>query len=110
MTPAPPQNGEVVIVGGGVSGLSCARHLHAEGVRFTLLEAADRVGGRIRTDEAEGYRLDRGFQVLQTAYPEARRILDYARLDLCRFAPGAKVRIRGRFHTVADPLRRPHDL
>ena len=55
----------------------------------------------------QGYLLDRGFQVLQTAYPEARRLLDYQRLDLRHFAPGAMIRIRGRFYTLADPLRRP---
>ncbi|RPJ04865.1 MAG: amine oxidase, partial [Deltaproteobacteria bacterium] len=48
-----------------------------------------------------------GFQVLQTAYPEAQRFLDYAALDLKAFAPGAVFRISGRFHTVADPLRAP---
>ena len=97
----------VVIVGGGVAGLSCARCLHASGVSFLLLDAGRRVGGRIRTDIREGYRLDRGFQVLQTAYPEARRTLDYPRLALRKFAPGAMVRMRGRFHTLADPLRKP---
>jgi len=75
-----------------------------------VIEAGDRVGGRIRTDRQDGYRLDRGFQVLQTAYPEARRMLDYKGLDLRTFAYGAKIRIRGRFYTVADPLRHPGGL
>jgi len=95
---------EVVIVGGGIAGLACARRLQAHGVRFTLFEAGDRVGGRIRTDRRDGFLLDRGFQVLQTACPEARRVLDYDRLDLKTFAPGAMVRISGRFFTVADRL------
>ena len=100
----------VVIIGGGVSGLSCARHLHANGVKFTLLEAADRIGGRVQTDKKDGYLMDRGFQVLQTAYPEARRSLDYSRLNLRSFAPGAMVRIHRRFYTIADPLRKPKHL
>ncbi len=100
----------VIIVGGGIAGLACARRLHARGIPVRLLEAGDRVGGRIKTDRYEDYLLDRGFQVLQTAYPEARRMLDYDDLDLRRFASGAKVRIRGRFYTVADPFRHPGGL
>jgi phytoene dehydrogenase-like protein len=55
----------------------------------------------------EGFRLDRGFQVFFTAYPEAQALLDYGALELRLFAPGALVRIDGRFYTVMDPLRRP---
>ncbi len=100
----------VIIVGGGIAGLACAHRLNARGVTFEVLEATGGVGGRIKTDRKDGYLLDRGFQVLQTAYPEARRLLDYQRLDLRPFAPGAMVRIRGRFYTLADPLRKPWTL
>jgi len=100
----------VIIVGGGISGLACARHLHALGIPVLVIEAGRRPGGRVRTDLVNGFRLDRGFQVLQTAYPEARRMLDYGQLELRTFAPGAKVRYRGRFYTLADPLRRPAAL
>jgi phytoene dehydrogenase-like protein len=72
-----------------------------------VLEASDGVGGRVRTDVVEGFRLDRGFQVLLTAYPEARRVLDYAALELRPFLPGALVRRAGRFHELSDPWRRP---
>lgn len=100
----------VIVVGGGIAGLACARHLNARDVSVQVLEATGRVGGRIKTDSKDGYLLDRGFQVLQTAYPEARRALDYRRLDLRNFAPGTIIRIRGRFYTLADPLRRPGAL
>lgn len=97
----------VLIAGGGLAGLCCARRLHQEGIDFTLLEAADGVGGRVRTDLLEGFRLDRGFQVLLTAYPEAQAVLDYDALDLCAFAPGALVRKEGHFHRLSDPWREP---
>ncbi|MDJ0783337.1 MAG: NAD(P)/FAD-dependent oxidoreductase [Desulfosarcinaceae bacterium] len=97
----------VLIVGGGIAGLACARHLHTHEVAVEVLEASRRVGGRIKTDQLDGYLLDRGFQVLQTAYPDARRMLDYGRLNLQSFAPGVRVRIGNRFYTLADPLRRP---
>ena len=72
-----------------------------------LLEASDRPGGRVRTDVMEGFRLDRGFQVMLTAYPEARRLLDYDGLQLRKFEPGALVWHGGRFHRFADPFRNP---
>ena len=100
-------NQDVIIVGAGLSGLCCARHLQQHGVRYVLLEASDRVGGRIRTDLVDGFRLDRGFQVFLTSYPEARRILDYESLQLKPFLPGALVRFGGQFHELTDPWRRP---
>ncbi len=73
---------------------------------MALLEASDGVGGRARTDNLDGFLLDRGFQVLLTAYPQARRIFDFEALDLRTFIPGALVRTEGAFHRVADPMRR----
>lgn len=101
-----PARTTVAVVGAGLAGLAVARRLQHRGVDVTLLEASDGVGGRVRTDVVDGFRLDRGFQVLLTDYPELRA-LDLAALDLRRFAPGALVRHRGAFHRVGDPLRRP---
>ncbi|HSW38664.1 MAG TPA: FAD-dependent oxidoreductase, partial [Acidobacteriota bacterium] len=101
---------DVIIVGAGLAGLSCARRLQTEGFDFRIVEASDRIGGRIKTDAVKGFLLNHGFQVLQTAYPEARRLLDYAALELRAFAPGALFRIGGRFHVVTDPRRAPRHL
>ncbi|MBL8138934.1 MAG: FAD-dependent oxidoreductase [Acidobacteria bacterium] len=101
---------EVVIVGGGLAGLTCARRLQARGHACRVLEATDAVGGRVRTDRVEGFLLDRGFQVLLTAYPAARRWLDYDALALRRFSPGARVWCDGALHTVSDPNRDPAGL
>ena len=101
---------DVVIVGAGPAGLSCARHLMKNSVSFVVLEADQRIGGRLKTDTLDGFLLNHGFQVLQTAYPEARRQLDYHRLELKPFAPGAIVRVAGKFHRVSDPKRRPRDI
>jgi len=98
---------DVIVLGGGLAGLACAREVTNRGLTVRVLEASDRVGGRVRTDQVEGFLLDRGFQVLLEAYPECRRLLDYAALDLCRFYPGALIRMNGRFHRVADPRRHP---
>jgi phytoene dehydrogenase-like protein len=98
---------EVVIVGGGVAGLACARHLHAQGVEVLVLESSDAVGGRVRTDELSGFRLDRGFQVLLTAYPEVRQLMDPEALALRPFDAGVLIRAKGHFHAVHGPWKRP---
>jgi phytoene dehydrogenase-like protein len=64
----------------------------------------------VRTDLVDGFRLDRGFQVLLTDYPEARRQLDLDALDLQRFEPGALVWTGKRLHVVGDPFRDPTSL
>ncbi|XP_010464606.1 PREDICTED: 15-cis-phytoene desaturase, chloroplastic/chromoplastic-like [Camelina sativa] len=95
----------VIIIGAGLAGLAAATRLNSERIPFLLLEASDAVGGRVRTDIVDGFFLDRGFQIFITAYPEAKKLLDYEALDLQRFYAGAKVFYGGKFHTVADPLR-----
>jgi phytoene dehydrogenase-like protein len=98
---------DVLIVGAGLAGLCAARCLHAAGVSFQILEGSDAIGGRVRTDEEEGFLLDRGFQVLFTAYPEAQRVLDYPALDLKKFMPGAFSWFAGRMNELVDPWRVP---
>ncbi|MFP4513671.1 MAG: NAD(P)/FAD-dependent oxidoreductase [Acidimicrobiales bacterium] len=98
---------DVVVVGAGLAGLACAQDLTRSGLECTVVEAADGVGGRVRTDLVDGYRLDRGFQILLTAYPQVRSRLDLDALELAPFDPGAHVWTGDRFHRIADPLRRP---
>ncbi len=100
----------IVVVGAGLAGLAAAKEAAGEGHQVTVLEASDGPGGRVRTDLVDGFRLDRGFQILLAAYPEATRTLDYETLDLQPFSPGALVRWDGRFHRVADPFRQPLGL
>lgn len=100
-------NADVLIVGGGLAGLCCARRLAQAQVSFQILEASDGVGGRVRTDVVDGFRLDRGFQLFLPAYPEARRVLDYNALDLRPFIQGALIRVGDRFYRVADPRAEP---
>ncbi|XP_015645661.2 15-cis-phytoene desaturase, chloroplastic/chromoplastic [Oryza sativa Japonica Group] len=100
---------KAVIVGGGLAGLAAANHLASMSVPFTLLEASDRLGGRVATDEVDGYRLDRGFQIFLTAYPECRRLLDFPALRLRPFYPGALVFLGAGepFYLLSDPFRLP---
>ncbi len=102
--------GQVVIIGAGIAGLCCALRLQEQGIPCQILEASDAPGGRVRTDEVDGFLLDRGFQVLLTAYPEAQKLLDYKALGLRTFLPGALVRVQGKLHRVSDPFRQPWSL
>lgn len=97
----------VVVVGAGLAGLKCAGVLDDAGHEVLVLEASDGVGGRARTDEVDGFQLDRGFQVLLSAYPEVPRTFDLEALDPGEFDPGALVRLNGKFSPLLDPIRRP---
>lgn len=97
----------ITIIGAGISGLTAAVYLHQSGFEVKILEASDRAGGRIKTDLVNGFRLDKGFQVLLTEYPECKALLDYEKLNLKTFLPGATVLYDGGQFEIADPFRRP---
>jgi hypothetical protein len=46
---------DVIIIGAGISGLACAKNFMKEGIRFLILEACQRVGGRIKSDRVDGF-------------------------------------------------------
>ncbi len=98
---------DVIIVGAGLAGLTCAKRLEEDGERALILEASDAVGGRVRTDEVDGFLLDRGFQVFLEAYPETQRFLDYDALHLKRFERGAMIWTGEKFTMLGDPRKHP---
>lgn len=98
---------DVVVVGAGLAGLTCARELGHDGLEVVVLERSDAVGGRVRTDLVDGFRCDRGFQLLNPAYPALRRLVDLDALDLRSFSAGAALAGRTGFAIVADPRRSP---
>ena len=100
----------VIVVGAGLAGLTCAKVLAERGVEVFVFEASDGVGGRVRTDERDGFLLDRGFQVYFTAYLASRRHLDYEALNLRAFDPGAIICRGGKKTILSDPLRDPKAL
>jgi len=93
------------IIGGGISGLIAARVLEEHGLSATIIEATDRLGGRVKTDLLDGYSLDHGFQVLLTAYPAAKKYLDFDALALQEFLPGSAIFKNGKQKIIGDPLR-----
>ena len=105
-----PTQTSVLVVGAGLSGLACARLLQDQAIDFVVVESADAVGGRMRSDQVQGFILDRGFQVLLTAYEELNRQADLNALDLKRFTPGSLIWTGKRLERLGDPFRHPTTL
>ena len=96
---------KIHIIGSGVSGLIAATVLEKNGFSPVIIEATERVGGRVKTDTVDDYQLDHGFQVLLTAYPTAQKYLNYEALELQKFLPGASIFKNGKQGIIGDPLR-----
>ena len=97
--------GQIHVVGAGVSGLVAASVLEAHGYRSVVIERTDCVGGRVKTDVVKGFQLDHGFQVLLTSYPEAQKHLDFEDLELQKILPGASVFFNKKQNIIGDPLK-----
>jgi protoporphyrinogen oxidase len=104
------EEAKIYIIGAGVSGLVAAIELEKRGFSPIILEGSDSIGGRVKTDELDGFRLDHGFQILLTAYPEAKRYLDYQGLNLKYFEPGAVIFDEQESFLITDPLRNPLNI
>jgi protoporphyrinogen oxidase len=98
-------NKKITIIGAGISGLITAIELEKLGFNQTIIEASDRVGGRVKTDVVDGLQLDHGFQVLLEAYPQAKKYLNYKTLELQKLIPGAVIYKNGKSTLIGDPLR-----
>ena len=96
---------DVVIVGEGLAGLVAARRLAHAGLDVRVFERSDEIGGRVRTRQTEGFTLDRGFQVLFTAYLAVRTGLDLDALKLRSFPPGGIIARPGRRSMLSESFR-----
>jgi protoporphyrinogen oxidase len=95
----------IVIIGAGIAGLTCAKYLKDCGIEALILEASDGIGGRVKTDIIMGCKLDRGFQVLLTSYPDAEKLLNYNDLQLQKLPSGARIRSGNDFFVMPNPLK-----
>jgi len=101
---------DVIIVGAGVAGLVAAKKCEGSGLSTLLIDADDKLGGRVQTDKIEGFTLERGFQVIIDTYEKAKEILDFEALSLQKFEPGAKIYDEKGSFSIADPLRKASAL
>lgn len=95
----------ITIIGAGIAGLTCAKYLKDHGIEALILEASDAVGGRVRTDIVDGFKLDRGFQVMLTSYPEAAKLLNYKDLNFKSLPSGARIRSDDNYLVMPNPLK-----
>ena len=97
----------VVIIGGGISGLSAAYELAIRRVPFVLLEAADRTGGLVRTDHIDGFTIDAGADSMLASKPAAMQLCEELGLGprLMSTTPPrtAFVHAHGRLHPLPSP-------
>ncbi|MFN8615425.1 MAG: FAD-dependent oxidoreductase [Vampirovibrionales bacterium] len=99
---------DVIIVGAGVAGLQAAQVAEAKGQNVLVIDSSERIGGRVATDWVDGFALDRGFQVVLTAYPELKKAINMNELGLKSFVSGAWVFTgHQQFVPLYDPLRHP---
>jgi predicted NAD/FAD-dependent oxidoreductase len=101
---------DVLVIGAGLAGLAAAHHLSMAGREVVVVEASDQAGGRMRTRTIDGYRIDRGFQVVNPAYPELRRLGLIDELRLRPMRAGVTVSMGRATYTLGDPLREPSTL
>ncbi len=101
---------DVTIVGAGLSGLTAGLLLQQSGAEVIILEKSNRPGGRMKTDQKEGFQLDHGFQIYLSAYPAGKRILDLDALDLKKLTPGALLLHNKRMYAVGDPQKAPGSI
>lgn len=104
MPPEHDRRADVIVVGAGLAGLRAGGRLGEAGLDVRVLEASQRVGGRVTSDDVHGFVLDRGFQLLNPAYAELRGCVRIDELELRSFDRGVAVAGVG---VIADPLRHP---
>ena len=100
-----PEQIDVAIIGAGLAGLSCAKELKRNKIDFHIFESSESVGGRVKTDNIDGFLLDRGFQLYNPSYSEGMKILDYEKLNLKSFTPGVAIRDKNKLRVITDPFR-----
>lgn len=97
----------VIVIGAGMAGLTAARHLTRAGVRVTVLEKNPHVGGRVYTDDVNGFKIDFGAQFIANFFPHTMRLIREMGLkeDLVRIPGSAAILRAGRLHGLWSGVR-----
>ena len=96
---------DILIIGAGISGITCAKKCREYNLDYLLLEKSNRIGGRVGSIYKGGYIFDIGFQVFNTSYDFTRSLLDLDQLNLQFFKPGALIYDDEKFNIISDPMR-----
>ena len=98
---------KVIVIGAGLAGLSAALTLQEAGVDVEVHDSSDRVGGRVATDVIDGFRLDRGFQLINSRYPELVRLEVLKDLDFISASRTIDISLDDRRYSLGDPRSNP---
>lgn len=94
---------KVIVIGAGLAGLSAALTLENEGISVTVLECSDRPGGRVTSDEVDGFICDRGFQLINANYPEIRKLRLIDEIDFVSASSVIEVARNEKRIKIGDP-------
>ncbi len=97
----------VVVIGGGLAGLSAALTLQDAGREVEIHEGSDRVGGRVASDHIDGFILDRGFQLINANYPELKRLNLIGELDFQTASRSIDISLGDKRYSLSDPRTNP---
>ncbi|NUM30950.1 MAG: FAD-dependent oxidoreductase [Bacteroidetes bacterium] len=104
-------NKKVVIIGAGIAGLSAGTYLKKTGKYDILfIEASNKPGGRIKTENIDNFILDNGLHLFFTANPYLLELLDIDKLNLKYFESGAIIMKNHSYRKIYDPLQHPKHL
>ena len=95
----------VVVIGAGLAGMNATIELQKAGRETILLEAADRAGGRVRSDVIDGFTFDRGFQLVNAKYPELVSLDVVRDLDFRLADRAINISIGDQLHRLGDPRK-----
>lgn len=98
---------EVTVIGAGLAGISAALTLQGAGRSVRVIESSDRVGGRVATDVIDGFTLDRGFQLINSQYPELKRLKVMDEVDFIAAPRAVEVSIGQDRIVLGDPRAHP---
>jgi hypothetical protein len=98
---------EVTVIGAGLAGLSAALTLQGAGRLARVIEASDRVGGRVASDVIDGFTLDRGFQLINSQYPELKRLKVMEEVDFIAAPRAVEISLGEDRIVLGDPRSHP---
>ena len=97
----------VVVIGAGLAGLNATLEVQKAGREVILLESSNRAGGRVQSDEIDGFTCDRGFQLINAKYPELAALDVIKELDFRFVEPVINIALAEKIHKLGDPRKLP---
>lgn len=88
-------NSDVLVIGGGAAGIAAARELSNAGLNVTVIEARDRLGGRISTDHTQGFPVELGAEFIHGRSTDTHGPVERAHLEIAQVTGAMRSRKNG---------------